>query len=292
MRLCYCFSAVVMSLAWLSGMARAELQVNPDANTLWIEDGRQIKSGVGSSDQHWTNALEFSEVESGGFKMRGEGPGKSNSGRYVDFDPAYPWLVWEITEVTPGAPGYRALSFRTLDMPQSAFVGMISFIQPGIFAVRTDYAHPTAKRTFFRIDLHNCDVTMKYLKLVAQPENYIEVTGPTMDSKKVVELNDEVTFVARLAEPAEDVSLRFYDNYMMPQLTINGSQQLQLKPVDAEQKIWMATVKLESCTGYRRKPDSQFSPGSFLVKAIVLGGSLNTPIWGANPVEFRVISGR
>lgn len=268
--------------------ARAEFKDNPDPGTLWIEDGISIATGDKSSDQYWalgTPALNITAApDNAGFTLEAAGEAHA-AGRYVKFDPAYPYITWEITRVENGT-GYRAFSVRALGASH-AFGGMVSHIQPGIYTCKTNYLFPEPKTTFLRLELYNAKVTLKYLKVSKTPDNYAEINTDLFKTKGYLELGDEVQFKVVLAEPAEDVTLRFFHSYIMKPLELNGSQTLQLKPVNEQNKIWSARVKITSCTTGNLKPGKQFTPGEFLVKAVVLGGKIDTPIWTNNPVEFR-----
>lgn len=280
--------AILCFLTVAAFPARAEFKDNPDPNTLWIEDGSNIATGDKSSDQYWavgTPALNITAApDNAGFILDAAGEAHA-SGRYVKFDPAYPYITWEITGVENGT-GYRAFSVRALGASH-AFGGMVSHIQPGIYTCKTNYLFPEPKTTFLRLELYNAKVTLKYLKVSKAPDNYAEINTDLFKSKGYLELGDEVQFKVVLAEPAEDVTLRFFHSYIMPPLSVNGSQTLQLKPVNEQNKIWSARVKIASCTAGNLKPGKQFTPGEFLVKAVVLGGKIDTPIWTNNPVEFR-----
>lgn len=272
-------------------VALAELKSNPDKNTLWIEDGKKVQVGVGSSNRHWNtqglNVSDASEEDSAeGILFESPNSKKHATGRYVHFDPAFPYLVWEISQVIPGK-GYQGFCLHTLQTDHGLFFSMVSHLKTGLFTVNTSYYYPVPKVSYLRIDLYNTQITMKYLKLVKTPANYLEISSPLFATKKGLDLGDEVTFKLVLAETAEDVSLRFFDSYTMPQLTINGSQTLQLKAEDEDQKIWTRKLKFDSCTG-AAKPGIPFSPGGFIVKAVILGGKLGMPIWTTNPVEFRI----
>jgi hypothetical protein len=268
--------------------ARAEFKDNPDPNTLWIEDGSNIATGDQSSDQYWatgTPPLNITAApDNAGFILDAAGDAHA-AGRYVKFDPAYPYITWEITRVENGT-GYRAFGIRALGN-NPAFGGMVTHIQPGIYTSRTHFLFPEPKTAFLRLELYNAKVTLKYLKVVKTPDNYAEINTDLFKTKGYLELGDEVQFKVVLAEPAEDVTLRFFHSYIMPPLSVNGSQTLQLKPVNEQNKIWSARVKITSCAAGNLKPGKQFTPGEFLVKAVVLGGKIDTPLWTNNPVEFR-----
>ncbi len=83
--------------------------------------------------------------------------------------------------------------------------------------------------------------------------------------------------------------MTFYDFYITHEVRINNSSSLQLKPEDQQQKIWKGTIKLENIDRPWRdgKDIYYYSPSSFLIKATVLGGKINVPIWTANYFEIK-----
>ena len=281
-------TSLIFCLVLLTAMPIfAKFSENPDSNTLWVEDGANISTGKTPSSESWTSgtdSINVAAAPNGGGVILDAAGKPHTTGRYVKFDPAYSYITWQVTHVEPG-DGYRKFTVRTLD--SNAFAGMVTHIQTGIYTCKTQYAFPKAKTAFLRLILHNAKVTFKYLKVVKEPENYAEINIQQFKSKSYLELGDEVQFKVKLAEPAEDVTLRFYHNYIMKPLELNGSQTLGLKPEDDQKKIWSARVKITDCTPGNLKHDQQFNPGTFLAKATVLGGAIHTPIWTANPVEFR-----
>lgn len=265
---------------------------NPDTNTLWIEDGREIEYETIETEKKWqgkvwTGNLEMKSTEDG-LIIKSTSSDKSCIGRYLKFDRQYPYLVWEITKVNYGS-GYRGL---TMAFPDSVF-NFVTHIYPGIFVVNPFLSNKklSDKTEWCRIYLYNSEVYFKYIKMVKIPENYIVIESSEINEKGFLEIGDEVKFKVILDAPSEDVSLTFYDHYITHEIKINGSTSLQLKPEDQEGKIWSGKIKINSCEGHslfelKRK---SFPPGTFLIKATVLGGKLKVPLWTANWFEFKVI---
>lgn len=270
--------------ATLSASSFAELKENPDENTLWIEDGKEIKTGAGSGN-HWNDAVKFTPLADGGFSMEASGKA-SATGRYLPMSLEYPYIVFEISRVEKRS-GYVAFNLPVIHGGtgmSSVGIGMVSQPQTGIFTVNVfeNGKLPLAK-PYFRINEHNCTLDFKYLKCVKMPENYIEMM-PKQPSK----IGDKITFKVHLAKPAEDVSLRFFYGYTMPEIRINGEQSLQLKPENPDDpKVWTATVDYKSID-FSKKTDKDIVPGGMLIKAVVLGSENNTPVWGTNNYPIKV----
>ena len=268
----------------LSVSSFAELKENPDGNTLWIEDGKDIKTGAGSGD-YWNDTVKFTPLPDGGFSMEASGKA-SATGRYLPMSPDYPYVVFEITQAEK-RPGYVAFNLPVIQggaNMSSVGIGMVSQPQTGIFAVNVfENGKLPGTAPYFRINIHNCTLNFKYLKCVKAPDAYIE-----MLPKEPLKIGDKVTFRVHLAKPAEDVSLRFFFSYTMPEIRFNGEQSLQLKPENADdQKVWVGTVDYKSID-FSIKKDQYLPPGGMLIKAVVLGSENNTPIWGTNNYPIKV----
>jgi len=267
---------------------------NPDENTLWIENGKDIEIVEHGkpefwSGKAWAGTLEFNTIENG-FSIKSSSSDKNCSGRYFKFNKEYPYLVWEIDKVIIGE-GYRGL---TMAFPHTVFQ-FVTHFYPGIFVVNPFLSKKDIKDfEFCRIYLYNTELHLKYIKMVKKPDYLIEINGPEIEKKGYAEPGDEINFKVILKEPAEDVSLTFYDFYITHETKINNSSSLQLKPEDDEQKIWSGKIKIENINKPsvdRKEKNDVFLPSEFLIKATVLGGKINLPIWTANWFEIRTKKG-
>lgn len=281
---------VILSLVFFfpfSIYSPAKVVYNPDENTLWIEDGKEpeiVEHGKPEfwAGKAWAGKLEFEEIE-GGFKIKSPSSERYSIGRYFKLSPDYPYLVWEISKVIYGE-GYRGFGMH---FPGNVF-GFVSHMFPGIFVVNPFLVDKNLqeKLHFCRIYLYNTELHFKYIKMVKKPDYYIEITGPQLKEKGYVEVGDELYFRVILKEPAEDVSLTFYTYYITQEVKINNSSCLQLKPEDEEGKIWGGKIKIESIAPPSDKKSS-YSAGEFLIKATILGGKINVPLWTANYFEIK-----
>jgi hypothetical protein len=278
----------VMFLFFFGVAGEGMVVYNPDENTLWIEDGKDVEQGTGSSDKHWSEGLEMESTEKG-LRVKSPSSEKHGSGRYLKLSPEYPYLVWEITEVNYGK-GYRGLGFY---FPSGVF-GFVSHIYPGIFVANPFLSQKDLKEgtKFCRIYLYNTEIYLKYIKMVKSPENLIDISSPVLKDKGYVENGDELTFRIILKKPCEDVTLTFYHSYITSQVSMNGMSTLQLKPEDKEQKVWSNTIKISSIGRGNLGEKKSYDPGSFLIKATVLGGEINVPLWTANWFEIKLPEGK
>jgi len=276
-------------LAWCL-CSSGKVIYQPDDNTLWIEDGKELELVEHGQPEFWAGKAWAGKLEmepiTGGFRLKSPSADKNSMGRYLKLSPSYPYLVWEVSKVIYGE-GYRGFS---LHFPGPVF-GFVTHIFPGIFAVNPFLVDKklAEKLYFCRLYLYNAEMHFKYLKMVKKPDNYIEIAGPHLQDKGFLEPEDELMFRVFLKEPAEDVSLTFYDSYITHEVKVNGSSGLQLKPEDKEQKIWSARVKIERVDppSLKKEGNASYSPGSFLIKATVLGGRIDIPLWTASYFEIK-----
>jgi hypothetical protein len=283
-------AAVFLSFA---PSAWTEMRANPDKGTLWIEDGKDIVVAEKWPARDWYGkGMEIKPAEGGGFTITPKG-GYSVM-RYMELNPTHPWLVWSIRDVEPFVKGYRGFAGprMLINNKPSPSIGQVARIQTGLFAVdlRQRTKKLPARARALRMDLHGASVTFDYIKMVKQPENFIAMTSPAFKKKGRLDIGDTLTFRVTLADTTEDVSLRFYNSYVMPAIKLNGSPTLQLKPEDEAAKIWSATVTIKSASGGRTDAKRGYIPGRFLVKALVLGGGIKVPLWTANSCDFNIVA--
>ncbi|MCC6579186.1 MAG: hypothetical protein IT440_02005 [Phycisphaeraceae bacterium] len=285
----------------LSGMLggpayAAEPEKTSDA--LWCLDGSNIQSADRQGTFVWWqsgNRVHVRPVTEGkpdGFILENTTNLNATS-MYINVDPAYPWLVWEVTDVQQ-VRGYIGFGIR-MDFPAGTpmylTMSQVGQIQTGIFAV--DYSRQIGQkpaRRSLRLDLSGATMTLSYMKMVARPENLVTLESPAFEAKQQLDPGDELTFRVTLAKPAKDVTIQCFHGYIMPAVLVNGLQELQLLPVDKKDpRVWTVTMKVDQMTSGALKPGKQFDVGAVMVKARVLGGELKLPLWTGNPYPFAVV---
>ena len=65
---------------------------------------------------------------------------------------------------------------------------------------------------------------------------------------------------------------------------MNGKETIELTPEDKDQKIWSAEIPVKTLVDGKR---SSYKKGEILLRAVVLGGSVKTPIWGLLQYPFE-----
>jgi hypothetical protein len=264
---------------------QGKLLPHPDANTLWLEDGKDIQlGGPPNSDAWWTGGLEMKSLPEGGFLLRNTNGKDVSIGRYLPMDPAYPWLVWEVTNVKY-FEGYRgeAMCFPSGQMP----AGFAGFIYPGLFVVNPFQFDPKLAKSspYCSIYLYDAELSFKYLKMVKKPDYFIEMDSPAVKTKGFASVGDEIRFRVPMAQDAEDVTLAFYaaaDSGPTMEVTAGGLARLQLKPENENYKVWGGSLKLAPGAA------NDLALGKLLVKATILGGGLKVPLWTTNPFPLKL----
>jgi hypothetical protein len=263
---------LTIAVAMTGIAASAEMVKNPDANTLWIENGKNIKTSTKNAAGAWrTSAFSITPAKDGkGFVLTSDAKKKYYStGCYLPVSPEYPWFCWNITDVK-NLKGYRGLTMGSFSGLNCNQVGEVSHIKPGYYAVNIAQNSKLKKpaKPFLRIDQHGLQVTFEYMKMVKKPDYYIEVTSDAIKANKPIQPGDEVTFTLNLKEPAEEATLTFYKAYTMPKMKINGSAMIMMKPADKENKVWTAKVKFNTLSPTAGKGKA-FKRNAIIIKADV-----------------------
>ena len=262
----------------------AELIKNPDSNTLWIENGENIqldaekggRKGWDSTkmDISCTPATEENEAY---FTFKGGSKGHHTTRRYVPLDKNYPWLVFEIASYIPDAVKYK--NFWMGFYKGKLFP--INIPQPGIYIQNITRTVPFEKIVhLLDLTIYGYEVNFKYFKVVKEPENYFQMESPAFQERKYFTIGDKLIFTAKLAAPAEDVSISFYDLRGQHPVRINGNDSITLKPTNEETTEWKAECDIKSVSSKEK---------TFIFKCVVLGGKLKKPMWTNNIYPFETI---
>lgn len=264
----------IVCFFFIATISYGELIKQPDKNTYWIENGKNIKTGEKPSLDHWQNSIPVVPAENG-FMIEGLSPGEGKGtaiGRYLPFSPDYPYLVWKITKVER-KKGYRGLTFL---FPDKVVFNFVTHIYPGIFAVNVfNYGKVKSKNPWCRIYVYGAKVYFEYLKMVKKPDYYIEISPPP-EGRDFYKIGDKISFKVIMKKEAEDVTLSFFDSYVTHPVSLNNLSRLQLKPEKENCKVWKGEITV------KQAPNKDFKTGTFLIKATILGGGIKEPLWTAN----------
>ena len=67
-------------------------------------------------------------------------------------------------------------------------------------------------------------------------------------------------------------------------IKVNGNEVVELTPEDKDQKIWSAEIPVNSL---KCSKGSSFKKGEILLRAVVLGGNVNVPLWTSLQYPFE-----
>ena len=256
----------------------AELKNNPDENTLW-----QFSS---LNPGKWKGTGVKIENRKNGFVLSNESPSPKTPhsiNRKVPVDPEYPYLVFETVAISP-FKGYRTWSVALREF-QCRF-GSVTNAESGIVVVNcfeNPAKIPAGKQANLQFYFYDFKADFKYIKMVRKPDNYIAVTGD-FSAKKTIRSGDKIKFTVYLKDGAEEVSLKLLYRKWLYTVKVNGKETIELTPEDKDQKIWSAEIPVKTVVDGKR---SSYKKGEILLRAVVLGGSVKTPIWGLLQYPFE-----
>lgn len=282
---------IVIGFTWIAQVSHAKILNNTDPNMLWLEDGVDVETDAMSMHGWNATQLEIRSVPGKGIIFRSPAPDKYGSGRYLPVDPEYPYMVWEIPEVKATGAAYRGINvsfhFQNPKVPSLKLLGFEGPVYPGIYVTNLALFNPqlTKENTLCVFYLYGTEMLVKTIKMVKVPDYYIEITSPAVKEKNRIEIGDTITFRVIMCEPAEDVTLAFYDSRPSPSAcsptTLNGQGRLQLKPENGNQKIWTGSMDIKTA------PSGDFPPATFIIRADILGAGINLPLWSTNSYLFH-----
>ena len=266
----------------------AEQLRNPDPETLWTENGKDIKTNAqngyngswlsdgGANPKH----LEITPAPDGkGFVLFARDAGGRKTYTSVPVSKEYPYVVFRITSVEH-LKGYRNWTLQ-FDNP-SLVISQVTTPEPGIFVFdlfknTEKKGDPKNANLFFYA--YNLKLGISEIKLMKTPDYRVDVEA----EKKILSPGDKLKFTVTMKEEAEDVSIRLFTAGAPESLKLNGLEKIQLKPVDKTQKIWSAEVTVKTLG----LPGKDYKPNSILLKTMILGGTLEEPVWSNLPYGFE-----
>ena len=272
---------IIAGILLAAGIVEAKQIENPDANTLWLEDGREIELSKGPGFKRWLAIPGKKELD---IKPKDDGKGfslfaKDAAGRKtvtrVHLSPEYPYLTFRITGFDL-LQGYR--NWTVLLEIGGFGSSQVTTPQKGIF-VYDLYQNISEKEkakqaAYLHFYLYNLRLDLEYVKLVKKPDYVVraECADPEIKPGSIVK------FTAELAKEAEDVSITMITAGQPRPVKINDALKIQLNPVDKTRKVWSADVEIKSIDLPKEVKRHQL-----FMKMDVLGGDLDEPVWVGLP---------
>ena len=269
---------LILLIFTVSALQALQLK-NPDANTLWLEDGKDIKLTDKSKFYHWRaiNVDVTSNAKGKGFSLKAQGKKSPKVLTGIKLHKDYPYLTFKINNLNM-YQGYCNLTFLI-----NGFFSSVQEATPqkGIYVYDLYKNLPSKVETnlnrYLTIYLSNLKVNFEYLKIVKNPPYLVKVDCNTSEIKP----GSKVKFTAYLAEEAEDVSISLIANGVPRSIKVNGKLKIQLKVVDKTQKIWAAEVEIKNI-GIKKA----LSRHKVFLKTDILGGELDEPVFVSLPYSI------
>jgi len=211
-------------------------------------------------------------------------PGGGAIQRRVERTPGFDWLVLKIDQITQPDSGYRLVNLML-----NAGGYSVGFMMAGnvpdvaLFTLKVPEAPDTGG--ILRLDTTMKELVISDLGLYDAPLPRLEFVMPDTSDEKVP-ASSEFTVELRLDAPAQRVSVELFDGPNTSTIQISpGQPPLDLKPADAQKKIWRGKFSLAEAK-FLRGPNAaergSQGVGRLLIKATVEGNAKVPEIWTAN----------
>ena len=248
---------------------------------IWKLDGSNAEFVNKHSTKAWfgekkeTPSVEKTED---GFLIR------NHASRYLALRPDT-WLVFELVSAErQETKKYTSWSIHCFDKNYSGgIIGNVSQIPVGLYTIRISGLEKPVWSALRFYD-YNLDLSFRYIKLVKDPDNSLGAEVP--EGKTLLYPGDKFTVVLTLKDPCEDVTCKLMlDTGTGPRpFSVNGTDTVELKPTDKDGRIWKAEITLKNFSRQKKPVNAR----AVRIKATVLGGKLETPIYGNIPAGFRM----
>ena len=272
---------IIAGILLTAGLVQAKQIEHPDANTLWMEDGREIELSKGPGFKRWMQLPGKKELD---IKAKEDGKGlslfaKDAEGRMtltrVHLSPEYPYLTFRITGFDL-LQGYR--NWTVLLEIGGFGSSQVTTPQKGIFVYdlyqNISEKEKAKKAAYLKFYLYGLRLDLEYVKLVKKPDYVVRAECADPEIKP----GSKVKFTAELAQEAEDVSISLITSGVPRPVQVNGKVKIQLNPTDKTQKVWTAEIEIKSIG--LKKPCKRHK---LFMKMDVLGGDLDEPVWVGLP---------
>ena len=276
---------IIAGILLAAGIAQAKQTEHPDANTLWLEDGKEIELSQKPGFKRWMQLpgkkeLDIKPKEDGkGFSLFAKDAAGRKTVTRVKLSPEYPYLTFRITGFDL-LQGYRAW---TVLLEIGGFgSSQVTTPQKGIFVYdlyqNISEKEKAKKAAYLKFYLYGLRLDLEYVKLVKKPDYVVRAECADPEIKP----GSKVKFTAELAEEAEDVSISLVTAGVPRPVQVNGKVKIQLKPTDKTQKIWTAEIEVKKISLNKSRKRHQL-----FMKMDVLGGELDEPVWVGLPYSIE-----
>jgi hypothetical protein len=260
--------AVILLILLLSPAFASEI--------VWSESGANLATSEEHSTKAWfSKGINVQKTEDDGLLFA------SRATKYLTMLPDY-YVVFDLYKAkhTSGThKKYHAWSIHFAEVGKIA--GNVTHAPEGLYTVKLS---DLSKKTWSSATLYNynMDLYFRFIRLEKSPENLLEIELP--DNTQTLKEGDTVRILLKLKDPCEDVVCKWMiDQGTGPgPFSVNGTDTIELQPIDDDCKVWAATVTFKSF-----KRDRKIFKRQVMVKTTVLGGSLQTPLYTYMAASLR-----
>ena len=258
---------------------QTDVKPSKKSGCVWQFDGSNARFQKGYSTTAWIGAeTETAPTPDGGFMLKGK-----SSNRYVTLLPGH-WIELELAKAKR-IPGKNYFNWGMHFFKGAGKIaGNVTNLQDGLYTINL----PEVKKRLeghLTMYAYGLELYFKYIRLVSEPENYLCAT--VENDARMIEPGMKITVTLKLKEPCEDVTcvmLRDLGQGPYP-FTINGSNTVELKPVNGDFRLWRAVVEVKKYPG--SKSGKGTPKRAVMLRAKVLGGKLNVPLVTYIPAGFK-----
>ena len=227
---------IALTVGALAFGAYAEFKRNPDANTLWSEEGGNTAYGANAGKEWRTNGGLIIGVKDAKNMVFG---GTKDLGRYVPVSQDYPYFIVKVKS-NERSKGYNAFS---ASMPGGHhLLGFVTQVPAGTYVVR--HSMNVKRDQFLRLDYYGKQIVIEKMAMVKVPEVAVDMTPA------VLKKGGELTLTVKLQKEADAVDVKFHKSYTMPKIKLNGKDSYEMKSDDSG-KVWTLKVKYDNFTGFK-----------------------------------------
>lgn len=237
----------------------------------WRLDGRNADTVADTSEKGWK--IDDGEGVSG--ESDGSLRCRSRMNHAVRLGPDARWFTFDVRSAKRRERGkYTGLTIQLNDLGR--VFSSVNGVACGIYTIKLPPSKPD-EWCNLQVYNYNLDFTVGSFALVAEPENYVEVTPP---SGGKVAPGETLHIKVVLKDPCADLNCAFYRDCGRgsERFNINGSGSVELRATDGVGRMWEAELSVGSCGSARKREVS--------LRVTTLGGALDVPLITTIDAEF------
>ena len=254
-----------------SGDRKKAAKVIPPKDAIWLLDEKKAESAPTFWNKPWhgpTNAV--SPRAEGGFTLH-----DTTMNYQVRVTPECRWFTTCLETFVPSRSGYHGWSVSA-DPPIGYLCGTTTNPQAGLYTIPLPELEKPVNVNIKWYD-YNFDLGFAYAALEKEPADYLLCT--CADGGTTVTNGTKLVVTLKLRDPADEATACFLlgTSGGMHGFPINGSEAIQMRRADKKGLLWKGEVVVRKHEAFRKKRQ-------LVVRATVLGGALDLPIFTMTPM--------